>query len=267
MTPNNWLGIIAFFFFIAPGLHYDSKVVRKKVKPRETVFAEISRVALVSTLCSVPAFLFLGGFAAICAWQDWKLLPDPTAWIKQGTGYLADNILKVSITFLAVAAVALVIADLAFWWNHRKDPGNITFESTWREVLRWRAPEGTVPHARVSMKDGAAWTGRVAYYSPDMELADREIVLSPPIYRTPKPDSNGNRQETVDYPEVFEHVVLKDSEIAYLAVKYEPDTDPPEAPPSRWWQRLWSRTRRVFNRTPSPAPPSPAPAGTGPASS
>lgn len=226
MTPNNWLGIIAFFFFIAPGLHYDRKVVRKKVKPRETAFAEVSRVALVSTLCSVPAFLLLGGFVAICAWRDWELLPDPKAWIKQGSGYFADNLLKVSIACLAVAAVSLVIADLAFRWNHRKDPGDITFESSWREVMRRRRPAGTVPHVRAAMKDGSSWTGRVAFYSPDMELADREIVLSPPLYRTPKTEPSEPYRTTIDFPEEFEHVVLKDSEIAYLAIKYMPDTDP-----------------------------------------
>ncbi|MGW5518675.1 DUF6338 family protein [Nocardia africana] len=236
MTPNNWLGIIAFFFFIAPGLHYDRKAVRKKIRPRETTFAEISRVALVSTACSVPAFGLLGAVAAVCAWQDWKVLPDMSALLRRGNNYFADNVVRVSVTFVALAAASFLIADLAFRWIHRKKPGNITFESTWREVLRLQVPSGAVPHVRARMKDGSTWTGRVAFFSPDPELVDREIVLAPPIYRTPKPDADGNRRETKDFPELFERVIIKDAEIAFLAVKFEPEPEPDPLQPG-WWDR------------------------------
>ncbi|MDO3648673.1 DUF6338 family protein [Nocardia mangyaensis] len=223
MTPNTWLGIVGFFFFVSPGLYYDRKTALKRMKPPESTFAEISRVALVSTVCSVPAVLLLSGFAAVCAWRRWKILPDPAALLKQGTSYYADNFVRVSVTFLAAAVLAVVSAELLYRWVHRNDKGTITFESAWRAVLQVDAPGGTVPHARISMKDGSVWTGEIAHYSRGTEVADREIVIAPPITRKPKPNQNGPRAEAGKFPDVYERVILKDTEIAYIAVKYEPD--------------------------------------------
>ncbi|MEV6361348.1 DUF6338 family protein [Nocardia asteroides] len=222
MTPNTWLGIVGFFFFVTPGLYYDRKSARKRTKPPETTFAEISRVALVSTLCSVPAILLLVGFARICAWQRWQLLPDPRALLIQGTSYFANHLVSVSVTFVATAAVALLTADLSFRWVHRNDKGKITFESAWREVLREEAPLGTVSYVRVSMKDESVWTGKVAHFSRSAEVGDREIVLEPPITRKAKPKPDGTYSDSQDFPAVYERVVLKYAEIAYLAVRYEP---------------------------------------------
>lgn len=228
MTPSNWLGIVAFFFFIAPGLHYDRRVVRKRVRPRETAFAEISRVALVSTLCTGAAFALLGGFAAVCAWQDWNLLPDPAVWLRQGNSYFADNIWKVAATFLALSISALAIAELSYHCIYHADSGNINFDSSWRKALKLDRPAEHITMARVSMKDGSTWTGRVEHFSADLEMADRELILAPPVYRTPKPELNGTYRPTIDYPPEYEYVILKDAEIAFIAVKYvrEPNANP-----------------------------------------
>lgn len=239
MTPNTWLGIIGFFFFVTPGLYYDRKSARKRIRPPETTFGEISRVALVSTLCSVPAIGLLAGFAWLCAREGWKVLPDPRALLTQGTSYFANHLVTVSFTFLATAVAALVIADLAFRWVHRKDDGEITFESAWREVLREKAPEGTVPYVRASMKDESVWTGQVAHFSRSAEVGDREIVLAPPITRKAKPKPDGTYSISEEFPAEYQRVILKYAEIAYIAVKYYEieaaagsPTGPEVAPPS-----------------------------------
>lgn len=221
MTPNTWLGIIGFFFFVTPGLYYDRKSARKRTKPPESTFSEISRVALVSTLCSVPAILLLAGVTWLCAWRGWKVMPDLRALIAQGTGYFANNLVSVSITFVATAAVALLTADLAFRWIHRNNKRKITFESAWRKVLSEEPPTGSAPYVRVSMKDESVWTGRVAHFSSSPEVADREIVLEPPITRKAKPKPDGTYCDSKDFPPGYRRVVLKYAEIAYIAVRYE----------------------------------------------
>ncbi|WP_416567331.1 DUF6338 family protein [Nocardia testacea] len=229
MTPNTLLGIVAFFLFVAPGLYYDRKSARLRVKPPESVFGEISRVALVSTFCSLPALLLLGVVAVVAGRRGWTWFPDLRALFKQGNStYYADNLIQVSVTVVATAAVALLTAELWFRWVHRNDKGVMTFESSWREVLRVKAPAGTVAHARISMKDGSIWTGRVDAFSRGTELADREIVLAPPIFRKPKQNPDGSYSPNARIPDNFERVILKDAEIGYIAVKYELDV--PSAP-------------------------------------
>ncbi|MBF6522820.1 DUF6338 family protein [Nocardia farcinica] len=129
MTPSTWLTLIAFFYFIAPGLLYDRLTAHKTAKRRESAFTEVSRVALVSTLCSAGGFLLIWGFAGICAWQDWKLLPDPSAMIKQGSVYFADNFLKVLITAAVLFVLSLAISYGAVLLIHRNTEGDIDFQS------------------------------------------------------------------------------------------------------------------------------------------
>ncbi|MBF6435497.1 DUF6338 family protein [Nocardia cyriacigeorgica] len=237
MTPNTLLGIVAFFHFVAPGLYYDRKAARKRVKPPETTFGEISRVALVSTLCSLPAIVALGTFAAVAGRRGWTWFPDLSALFKQGnSNYYADNLIKVTVTVVLTAAVALFAAELSFRWLHRNEQGIMTFESSWREVFRVKAPAGTIAYARIGMKDGSVWSGRVVAFSRSPEVSDREIVLAPPIFRKPKQNPDGTYRPIVEYPKIYQRVILKDAEIGYIAVKYETEVpialSPPTSEPS-----------------------------------
>lgn len=255
MTPNTWLGIIGFFFFVTPGLYYDRKAAHKRTKPPESTFAEISRVALVSTLCSVPALMLLAGVTWLFAWQGWKGMPDLRALITQGTSYFANNLVSVSITFVVTAAVALLTAELSFRWIHRNDKRTISFESAWRKVLSEERPEGSVPFVRVSMKDESVWTGQVAHFSSSPEVGDREIVLEPPITRKAKPKPDGTHRVSEEFPPQYARVVLKYSEIAYIAVRYE------EQPPVRTQTGAPAQTG---GPTTTPTTPDAAPAIPGP---
>ncbi|GAA3129038.1 hypothetical protein GCM10020255_002170 [Rhodococcus baikonurensis] len=58
MTPGTWLTVLAFFVFVAPGLLYDLASVTKRTRRHETVFTEISRITLMSTLCSAALQLW-----------------------------------------------------------------------------------------------------------------------------------------------------------------------------------------------------------------
>ncbi|WP_280194981.1 DUF6338 family protein [Nocardia farcinica] len=240
MTPSTWLTLIAFFYFIAPGLLYDRLTAHKTAKRRESAFTEVSRVALVSTLCSAGGFLLIWGFAGICAWQDWKLLPDPSAMIKQGSVYFADNFLKVLITAAVLFVLSLAISYGAVLLIHRNTEGDIDFQSAWRRVMLLDRPEPkktTITFARVTMKDGSVWDGHVAYFSPDMEFADREIVLTKPLRFKAKPETSpapGSAPSTPSLqllPAAHMFTVLKDADIASLVIRYErPDPAPAPAP-------------------------------------
>lgn len=262
MTPTTWLTILSFFFFIAPGLLYDLLAANKRVKRRESAFTEVSRVALVSTLCSASAFILVAGVAAATrAWWNWKLLPDPPALIKQGSAYFADHFILVLASFVVLVTVALFFGWLAYRCIHvcgaetQRRNSVISYDSAWREVMLLRQPpipetEPSPPsrahvYARVTMKDGAIWAGRVLTYSPDMEVVDRELVLTRPLSFRAKPNSTtGTRGPWQEVEKEYVYVILKDAEISYIAIQYDDPAAPQYRPP---------RTRLTPSGPPPPA--------------
>ncbi|MEV6258396.1 DUF6338 family protein [Nocardia sp. NPDC051911] len=230
MTPSTWLTVIAFFLFVAPGLLFDQLSAQRKVKRRESTFTEISRVAGVSTICSGVAFLLFAVFGAVCTWRKWKLLPVPSAMIKQGSNYVADNLTKVAISSAVFVALSLLAAWLLFEFVHHGNKAKVYYDSAWRLMMREHAPESASVHVRATLSDGTVWFGRVHDYSPDLEAADRELVLQPPIAVKPKSDSGGPRT-LVPFPAKWAYVALPGSEIRTLAVSYGPPDPVPDSPP------------------------------------
>ncbi|MCM6784922.1 DUF6338 family protein [Nocardia sp. CDC159] len=210
---------LAFFLFVAPGLLFDQLSARKRVKRRESTFTEISRVALISTVCSVTATALLAGAAAVMAWRGWKPFPVPSSLITQGSRYVADHVVPTAVTSLVFVVLSLLVSWVLFLLLHRKHKGGISYTSTWRQVMRVRAPEGTEVHVRAGMSDGSVWFGRVAEYSPDLEVADRELILAQPLATKPKPEQNTG-EEPKPLPDRWTYMVLRGSDIVSLAVSY-----------------------------------------------
>lgn len=77
----------------------------------------------------------------------------------------------------------------------------------------------------VKLKNGSTWAGRVAKYSPDPDLADRELVLEPPLA--------ARKDSTVDIKPLnakWTRVILSGPEIVSIAVSYGDATSPPPPP-------------------------------------
>src|SRR5205807_10615083 len=55
--------------------------------------------------------------------------------------------------------------------------------SAWSQVFKVDLRgQPTVVHVRVRLTGGIVYSGTVAHYTPSIELADRELVLAPPLY-------------------------------------------------------------------------------------
>lgn len=217
MTPSSWFTVLAFFLFVAPGLLYDLCSAHKRIKRRESTFTEISRVALVSTLCSSVAMgvLVLTG-ALAKKWWNKQPFPNPGALVRGGSAYVADHFTALVWACALGLVVSLATALLLFWATHFKETATIAYRSAWQVVFRDHKPDtATAVYVRIKLRDGTVWRGRVAQYSPDMELADREIVLSHPI--AVKPSSRGTSNTL--HPD-WSRVVLTGSEIVTLTVMY-----------------------------------------------
>ena len=88
-------------------------------------------------------------------------------------------ILEVCIAFLSVIFLHLILA--------KKQGIRIREVSLWHQLFTLNLPnESTIPQARVKLKNGSVYVGLVVDYTPDFEMANREIVLGPPFYSKPK---------------------------------------------------------------------------------
>ncbi|MGW5441433.1 DUF6338 family protein [Nocardia asteroides] len=232
MTPNSWLTILAFFLFIAPGLLFDWISAYRKVPRRESAFAEISRVALVSTGCSVAALVTILLFAALFNWRDWKPFPVPSAMLKQPSTYIADNLVRVSVTMIVIAALALTFAWALSEIVYRGGKGQVFYESAWHRAFKVHRPDNALVHVRVVLTDGTIWSGCLLDFSPDMEVADRELVLQPPIMCKPVHRDPQGKRNHIRMPGKWQYVILRGSEIVSIAVSYEPAAPTTPASPT-----------------------------------
>lgn len=217
MIPTTWLALLSFFALVAPGVFFDLLLSRKQAERRETTFREAGRIILVSTWCSVVAIpVVLGVGAALRAW-----IPNGPGWVPAARdviagdrSYLADHAAGLALMGALFVATTLGISALTFWCIHKDDPGRISHVSMWRKVFRDDAPSDTYPVVRIKLQCGTSWTGGVAHYSPDLEIVDREIVLSAPI-----------AMKTLDgqtrvLPAAWGRVILRADQIESIAVQY-----------------------------------------------
>ncbi|MGW5456241.1 DUF6338 family protein [Nocardia sp. NPDC003979] len=225
--------ILAFFLFIAPGLLFDWISAYRKVPRRESTFGEISRVALVSTGCSVVALMTILLCAGLFSWWDWKPFPVPSAMIKQPSTYIANNLVRVGATMIVIAVLALFFAWLLTVVVYRGEKDKVFYESAWHRAFKEHRPDDALVHVRAVLTDGTIWSGCLLDFSPDMEVSDRELVLQPPIMCKPIHRDAQGKRNLMRMPDKWQYVILRGSEIVSIAVSYEPATAPTNpTPPS-----------------------------------
>lgn len=223
MIPTTVLALLSFFALVAPGVLFDLLLSKKQAERSETAFREAGRVVLVSVWCSLVSVpVVLGAGAALRAWarngRDW--MPTARDLAIGERAYLADHLVGISLLGVLFIATSLGVAKLTYWAVYRDDPGQVSQVSVWRKVFRDDAPSGAYPLVRVKMQSGTSWSGRVAHYSPDLETADREIVLSSPIAM------KGPSGKSTELPGKWSRVILHADQIDSITVQYQkPDSE------------------------------------------
>ena len=225
MTPSSWVTIVAFFGLVAPGLWFDILSARKRIKATESTFAEISRVALVSTLCTAATFGLFAGFQRFSDWLGWpRALPVPSALIEHDNSeYLSGQVTTILVSAAMFVGIAMALAGIAFKVIYRKAESSITYTSGWNLMLREDAGDADVLVC-ARMKDGSAWYGVVADHSPDGSVDERELILCGDIAYQPKGAST-----PMDLSDAWQRALIQGADIESLLVMYE-KTDETMAP-------------------------------------
>jgi hypothetical protein len=210
LVPSNWLSVVLFLLLIAPGLLYDLLAQRRRVEAPESAFREISRVVLASLAFSGIGLLVVGGLRTLkpdSMLDTGRLLDHPQTYLV--------NHYRLGIRALAIqTGVALGAAALTHWHLARKHGSGLRPRSTWTKVLRDERPNGMVPFVRVKVNNGTIYIGQVAHFTADLDVADRELVLAPPLF------SKRAGGPLANIPEEWQRLVLPASSIESIVVQY-----------------------------------------------
>lgn len=217
MVPSNWLTLLGFFALVAPGVYYDLRRSTKFAERRETTFREVGRVVLVSTCCSAIALpIVLVVASGLRTWTKSDIWPTPRDLVLANHAYVGDHVIPIGLGLLVFVATSIGVSEATLRIASRNAEAKISHASTWSKSFRDDCPQGAHPVIRVRLTSGTSWSGRVAHFSPDLEVADRELVLAPPIAMK----ANG---APANLPK-WGRVILRADQIESIAVRYEPDS-------------------------------------------
>lgn len=217
MQPTSWLAAFLFVILIAPGLIFELLSQRRRAGVSESVFREVSRVALFGLLFSGSILMVLAFLRAVFA-PRW--LPDPGLFVRDGARYAAANYQILAGTFAIGAMLAMLLPVLVhvILRKFAKNGSRITQQSAWTLAFRRDCPPNHHPYARVRLDNGVTYAGRVQDFTADLEMEDRELVLRPPGLQV-KPSGGG---KLVDMPVEYERVVVSGKSIASITICYLP---------------------------------------------
>lgn len=221
MIPSGWGTFLAFFLFVAPGIIYDLQRSKKQAHFPESTFREGSRIVLISTVCSLIAgTITLAALSAIQTTGLGTYLPSARDLVK-GSDDLVNKIPGTAVVIVFFTLLSIGIA----WFIENKQrsgpSGNIMSQSVWTAVFRKDAPRSSHVIARIKLQNGTSWSGKIAHFSPDLEMSEREIALAPPI-EMKAPGSEPFHLQG------WSRIILPANQIESISVKYEagrPESD------------------------------------------
>jgi hypothetical protein len=232
VLPTSWLSLAFFAVLVVPGLLFDLLLDRRRVGPRETTFREISRVVLASGIFSTVGLGVLAGVARLTS-GDW--VPDVTQLLgDDANAYIARHIGTITLSLAIMCTSSALAAGLSAWWVSRKNPSRLDAVSSWTSTFRpirkvgWNRARQESPYVRVRLSNGTVYKGHVAGFTADLELADRELVLGPPISikRALRTGEEGPIRFQPVGPD-WQRLILKADDIESIFVRYEQDQDEP----------------------------------------
>lgn len=242
MIPTTWLAVILFLLVVSPGLFFDLLAARRRVGVVESAFREIGRVAMGSLGFTLVTLVVVLGAQQLFP----QVFFDPHALILNGNAYLADHYGQVVLTIVVAALVSHATAFGLHKNLARRDGETIRKMSTWSKAFKQGVPDDHAVFVRVRLSSGLVYTGQVENFSPEIPVADRELLLTKPL--AVKLDA---KSTLTSLPDAYSRVILPGSEIEAIAVEYRPASSPKAV---RKRRRLQRSSTQNSDTGPTPAP-------------
>jgi len=220
MVPTSWLALLLFLLVVSPGLLFELLSARRRPGVVESAFREIGRIVLGSLGFTIAAIVVLSVISLFAP----AIAPSPRGLITADSAYLADHYAALLTAVVIEAAIAHGLAVGLHRFLGRADGETIRPVSAWAKVFQRDRPKTRpVVFVRVRLTSGTVLYGSIAGFSPESALADRELILGPPLY------IKSGAAERQKVPSEYERMIIRGSQIETIAVEYRPITPKPGA--------------------------------------
>lgn len=229
MIPESFVALLAFLGLVAPGVVYRRVLERRRPSQQETTFREASQIALTSLVFTLLAIIILLLLQPLTV-RGLPLLPDPSAWLRGGTTYAADNLRLVVTGLVAEVGLASVLAAVAglvvpsTGTADRPPARPLVQYGAWWRTLWVERPPGTLCWLRVQLDDQSVWTGYLRSFTEKDNDPVRELVLGGSSLRYRHKDKKDD--ELVG--ETWDSVVINGDDVQSICVAYRCLADPNE---------------------------------------
>jgi hypothetical protein len=214
MIPSTAAGLLALLGCIAPGLVFQLRRERHQPRVDESVLREASRIALTSLLFTAVSLAFV---VWLSRW--WPALPNIQLWLESGRAYPRENYLSVSLFLTLEVVIACLLALICERLTRGEVRGELSPDSVWWKVFRGDFP---VSAERVSLwvttENGTQFRGALRHYTPETQLANREMALGGSSLKRLAPGADPLKGWE-DLAE-FDAIVIAGSDIRHFAVQY-----------------------------------------------
>lgn len=215
MLPATWVAALLFLLFVVPGLTYDLLSDRRRSLGAESTFREISRVMLASTAFTGITIVAIQAASQLLD-PVWPVRP--TKLLSDGGRYAATVATPLAWTVVAATGTATTLAVATHLIRANMSGGaTIRQRSAWTRAFSHDCPPGKYPYVRVRLESGAQYSGRLQDYSSDLELEDRELVLTPPWLKVKPPEGDWQK-----VPSDVERIILRGALATSITVTYWP---------------------------------------------
>ncbi len=171
--------LVSFLVFVAPGALWLWLADRRRAAPKRDALQASSLVVLASLIFAVPAAAAVLGVL----WAADRDLSSLRPWLNSSLPRTPANAVGMLLLLLLQSTISLGLAALAFRFLGTRvlGGGDVRPVSAWTEAFRLAVPADSAAVVSIALDDGSLVRGVVAAFSPDHEMADRELLLRAPI--------------------------------------------------------------------------------------
>lgn len=232
MVPTTYFSILAFVAVVAPGFLFDLLSRRRRIRADESVFGETVRLVFSSLVFSLLAIIILAIVRVIAG----RLVVDIRVYLSNEHAYAVHHYALLFWDVVAELVIACALAGGTHALLMARSDYRLHSGSVWKRHLGDLVPVGAIPIAWVRFDDGSVYSGRVADFTHDLDVNERELTLAPPIHFQEK----GGSLVVLDTQ--WSRVLIHGAQVKNIVVRYQ---EKPEQPASAGGQSAFRRLAKA----------------------
>jgi len=218
VIPDSAWSLLAILFLVSPGLAWEMLRERRLPGRSESVFRELTRIALASIAANVGAALIL----ILVRVSDPAHMVDIGAWLRQGDSYLDANYRLIAGVGIAQWLLAMALTLIAFQLRGPSTGPPTYIDSTvWHELVREDRGPNQLAWLQVGVTTGERFFGYYAAAERD-EDGRHTIGLQGPNLMARPPAADNGSQPPAAALDKWDRVYIPADKVSFVLISYQP---------------------------------------------